>query len=77
MLLKIISPGQTLYKGEVKQVTLPGASGLFTVQKAPAPLVSPLTSGDIVYVETNEEVTMAIRGGVVEVINNEVSVCVS
>jgi F-type H+-transporting ATPase subunit epsilon len=77
MLLKIIAPGQTLYQGEVKQVTLPGTSGLFTVLKDHAPLVSTLMSGDIIYVETNEEIAMAIQGGVVEVINNEVTVCVS
>jgi F-type H+-transporting ATPase subunit epsilon len=77
MLLKIISPERALYTGEVKQVTLPGASGLFMVQKDHAPLVSTLTSGDIIYVETSDETAMTIQGGVVEVINNKVTVCVS
>ena len=42
-----------------------------------APLVSTLTPGEIVYKGSEEEKSVQIRGGVVEVRDNNVVVCIN
>lgn len=76
MTLKIISAEDILFEGEVTSVTLPGAMGSFTVLRNHASLISTLVSGNIRYVEDQHEETLAINGGLVDVDNNVVSVCI-
>lgn len=77
MILKIISAEDVLFKGEVESVTLPGAEGLFTVLRNHASLISTLVPGKITY-RTPDGNTAAVEtdGGMVDVDNNVVSVCV-
>lgn len=76
MTLKIISAEDIVFEGEVTSVTLPGTMGSFTVLKNHASLVSTLTPGRLVYVEDSNEVAIDIAGGLVDVDNNVVSVCI-
>lgn len=77
MTLEIISPSEILFKGEAEAVTMPGQLGSFTVLKNHASLISVLNAGDIVYrTPGGEEKNVAIRGGIVDVDSNVVSVCV-
>ncbi|GHV43198.1 hypothetical protein FACS1894180_1570 [Bacteroidia bacterium] len=77
MKLEIITPEKTVFRGEVRSVTLPGSLGLFEVLENHAPLVSSLKEGTVKYVETNgAENTVAISSGFVEVSNNTLNVCV-
>lgn len=76
MTLKIISAEDILFKGEVISVTLPGAMGSFTVLRNHASLISTLVAGNIRYVEDQHEEILAINGGLVDVDNNVVSVCI-
>lgn len=77
MTLKIISPSEILFEGETDSVTLPGALGSFTVLKNHASIISVLSKGNIVYrkPEGHEEI-LQIKGGLVDVDHNIVSVCV-
>jgi len=78
MTLKIISADDLIFSGDVDSVTLPGALGSFTVLKNHASLVSTLTAGRIVYVlagSNDEEQSREIEGGIVDIDNNVVSVC--
>lgn len=76
MTLKIISAEEILFEGEAKSVTLPGALGSFMVLDHHASLISTLTAGNIVYVTADgQEHTDQIGGGLVDVDNNVVSVC--
>ena len=77
MILRIVSPERVIYKGEVQMVKLPGTVGQFTVLENHAPLVSTLTPGEIVYIGSEEEKGVQIRGGVVEVRDNNVVVCIN
>lgn len=77
MTLRIISAEDILFEGEVKLATLPGAMGKFTVLPRHAALVSTLVAGAIEYIlpdgaRNSEE----IEGGIVEVSNDVISVCV-
>lgn len=76
--LSIVSPEKEIYDGEVISVTLPGVIGSFTILPQHAPIVSSLKEGKLSYVtEDNEEQTLDIQGGFVEMSNGAVSVCIS
>lgn len=78
MTLKVISAEKTLFDGQVSLVTLPGATGLFTVLENHASLVSVLTKGAIEYQPDggSDRLQMEIEGGIVDVDRNIVSVCI-
>ena len=77
MFLEIITPEKKLFSGETELVQLPGASGSFEVLMNHAPLISTLIAGKIKVKEYNGSITFfEIRGGVVEVLNNNISVLV-
>ena len=82
MTLKIISPQEILYEGEVSMVNLPGEMGAFTVLKNHASLISSLTPGKVGYrrsdsQENSEPEEIMISGGIAVVDNNVISVCVN
>lgn len=78
MTLKIISAEDILFEGEVKVVHLPGSEGDFTVLHNHASLISTLTAGMIRYTpaDSEREHETEISGGLADVDNNIVSVCI-
>ena len=76
MTLKIISAEDVIFEGEVQSVTLPGTKGSFTVLHNHASLVSTLEPGQIRYVQDGQTVELPVSGGLVDVDNNIVSVCI-
>lgn len=77
MTLKIISASEITFTGEVRSVTLPGVLGSFTVLKNHAPLISVLSAGTIRYVAPDDsEDSIKIAGGLADVNDNVISVCV-
>lgn len=86
MTLKIISAERVLFQGEAAQVTLPGDAGSFTVLPHHASLVSTLAAGRISYRVAASGDGAApseadrhfddIKGGIVDVDRDVVSVCV-
>ncbi len=74
--LDIVSPEKRVFKGEVERVTLPGVIGSFTILPRHAPIVSSLKAGKLSYLSEGKEHEMEIRGGFVEMNNDEVSVCI-
>ncbi|MBS1446954.1 MAG: F0F1 ATP synthase subunit epsilon, partial [Odoribacter sp.] len=66
-----------LFDGAVDRVTLPGSCGPFTVLENHAPLISTLLRGEIVYVAEGKEVKIAVEGGIVEVRDNQIAVCLN
>lgn len=77
MTLKIISAERIVFEGEATSVTLPGELGLFTVLPRHASLVSTLTAGCISYREPDgEERKVEVDGGIADIDNDVVSVCV-
>lgn len=76
MTLEIISPSEILFKGEADSVNLPGEMGGFTVLKDHASLISVLREGDLRYVSAGSEKSVHIKGGIADIDNNVISVCV-
>ena len=73
MKLEIITPEKTLFTGEVKLVQLPGIDGSFEILDHHAPLISVLTGGRIKTQDDLKQIQyFDIKGGVVEVLHNQV-----
>jgi F-type H+-transporting ATPase subunit epsilon len=77
MILKIISAEDVLFQGEAESVTLPGTMGRFTVLHNHASLISALAKGQITYRTSDGQIeSIDTDGGLADVDNNVVSVCV-
>ena len=74
--LKIVSPEKILYDGEADIVKVPGEMGEFEILNNHAPIVSALQKGNVEYGLNGERSNFAIVGGFVEVLKNNVSLCV-
>ena len=75
MTLKIISAEKIEFEGNVEQVTLPGSLGSFQILNNHAALVSSLVPGTMSYVAGASTIEQEIKGGIVDVKDNVVSVC--
>ena len=76
MKLEILTPEKTLFQGEISSVTLPGKMGSFTILSHHAPMIASLNTGDLKYISDLNIYHLQIGGGVVEVRDNQVIVCV-
>lgn len=76
MILKVISAQDILFQGEVDSVTLPGTEGEFTVLRNHASLISTLGPGTVTYHHDGRSGEVQVNGGIVDVDNNVVSVCI-
>jgi len=75
MQLEILTPGQSVFSGEVKLVKVPGSNGSFEILKNHAAVISALSDGELkVITESGETLRYKTSGGVVEVLNNKVIV---
>jgi len=78
MFIEIVTPDKKIFEGEATSAIFPGTDGSFEILNNHAALVSTLGKGSIVFVKIlnnkSEEVQMEVDGGVVEVLNNKVTV---
>ena len=78
MYLEIVTPDEKYFEGEVDSAIFPGTDGSFQVLNNHAPMISTLGKGDVKFVRMVEkkpkETLILVEGGVVEVLNNKVSV---
>ena len=88
MILEIVSPEATLFKGEVTSVTLPGIDGSFQILNNHAPIVSVLGKGSVKieapsfkilkevashFTKVNEQhYTLPINSGTIEMQDNKI-----
>ena len=75
--LNIISAEKTLFVGAVASVVIPGIGGRFGVYPDHAPLISPLMAGTITYMESGTEKLLEVNGGIAEVNDGVVTICVA
>lgn len=77
MFLEIVTPEKTLYSNEIKYVLIPGSKGSFGVLKNHAPVISTLENGQVKVIENDDtEKFFDIKGGVVEVLKNNIIILV-
>ena len=54
-------------------IIFPGSGGQFQILNNHAPIISSLTKGEIKYKENSKDISLAVTGGIVEVLDNKVS----
>jgi len=74
MYLEIYTPDQKIFEGEVESAKFPGSKGEFQVLNNHAAIISSLEKGNIVLQDNNGIQDFMISGGVVEVLNNKITV---
>lgn len=72
MHLEILTPEKKVFEGDVTSATFPGADGSFQILDNHAPLISLLKAGTVEYKAKGGANTLAVTGGVVEVLKNKV-----
>lgn len=76
MQLEILSPDKKIFSGEAVGVQMPGVTGSFEVLNNHAPMIAALATGKMRVNTGKENMYFNIKGGFVEVLNNNVSVLV-
>ena len=77
MNVEIISPSNTLFKGEASAVTVPSKMGAFTLLEHHAPIVAILEAGKVSLTGANGETQeFDIKGGFTENHDNQLTICV-
>ncbi|WPR72105.1 F0F1 ATP synthase subunit epsilon [Flavobacterium sp. NG2] len=90
MILEIVSPEASLFKGEITSITVPGVDGSFQILNNHAPIVSILQKGTVsiaapsfkfskesadLFTKLNDQnYTLAINSGTIEMKDNKVIV---
>ena len=72
MHLDIISPDKKIFSGEATYVGVPGIDGSLGILNGLAPMISTLKKGEILVRTSDGEETLAINGGVLEVLKDKV-----
>ncbi|MFZ2324041.1 MAG: F0F1 ATP synthase subunit epsilon [Ignavibacteriaceae bacterium] len=73
--LDIVTPSKSVFKGEIKSITVPGTEGGFQVLKNHAPIVSTFDIGMIKVELLDSKVNYySTAGGTIEVLDNEIVV---
>ena len=73
--LKIVTPNELFYEGEVVSVVVPGTLGYLGVLKNHAPLVTSITAGNLTFRdEAGTTKSFKLDGGFLEVLKNRVLV---
>lgn len=72
MSLRVITPVEIVFEGDVDSVTLPTADGEITVLPHHVPVITTITPGPMIVRRGNDEQVFAISRGVIEV--NQMSV---
>ncbi|QNL52236.1 ATP synthase F1 subunit epsilon [Olivibacter sp. SDN3] len=74
MELNIITPDQSVFSGKATSVTVPGSAGSFEILKDHAPIISTLEDGKVIIRDNKNIEVIIIKGGVVEVLDNKITV---
>jgi F-type H+-transporting ATPase subunit epsilon len=74
MTLEILTPDKKVFEGDVTSVTVPGTLGSFQILRGHAPIISTLEDGPVIIKSATGEEIFNIKGGVVEVLNNQIIV---
>jgi F-type H+-transporting ATPase subunit epsilon len=77
LILKVISPGETVLDGIADEVILPSSTGQLGILTNHAPLTTVLDIGVLRFKTNNQWQAIALMGGVAEVEENEVTVLVN
>ncbi len=71
--LEVVTPSKSVFKGEIKSLSVPGSLGSFQILFNHAPIMSTFEVGVIKIVDINDETkSYATSGGTIEVLANKI-----
>ncbi len=76
MQVDILTPEEKVFSGDAQMVTLPGLEGSFQIMNNHAPIISALAEGKLIVATGADTQTFEIKSGIVEMLNNQVSILV-
>ncbi len=75
MKIDIVTPDNLIYEGEISLAQFPGLDGSFEVLNNHAPMIAALKSGKIKVIDSKRATLFfEIKGGVVEILKNNIQV---
>lgn len=74
--LIIIAPTSEMFSGKISAIVVPGLHGRIGIRNNHAPMITALTAGDIVCQTEEGERSFSTKGGILEIKNNIVTICV-
>ena len=75
MQLEVLTPGKTVFSGDIKLIKVPGSGGSFEVMNNHAPIISTLDAGEVrVVVDEDSIKSFNIDSGVIQVVANRIIV---
>jgi F-type H+-transporting ATPase subunit epsilon len=75
MKLEIVTPDKKLFEGEAKSLTVPGSEGSLGILNNHAPMIASLKKGTVKITDASSKIhSFDIKGGVIEVLKNNVIV---
>ena len=72
--LDIVSATGAVYSGEADEVVAPAAGGEIAVLPSHAPLITTLRAGELRIINGQDETSLAISGGFLEIVANKMTV---
>ena len=72
--MEIVTPETTTFSDEVDMVTLPGIQGELGIYPQHVPLVTQIVSGEVLVRKGNEEYSLAVGDGFVEITGDRVAI---
>ena len=74
-LLKVVTPNEVFFEGQVVSIMAPGTLGYLGILKNHAPLVTTIDKGNLTYKDESDQFkTFKVEGGFFEVFQNRVLV---
>jgi F-type H+-transporting ATPase subunit epsilon len=74
ILLRVVTPDRQVVREDVDEVQAPGREGYLGILPGHAPLLSELKPGEMSYRRGNEQRRLAISGGLLEVLPEQITV---
>jgi len=74
LLLRVVTPSRQVVREDVEEVQAPGREGYLGILPGHAPLISELKPGEFTYRQGREVHRLAVSGGILEVLPEQVTV---
>jgi len=74
LLLRVVTPSRQVVREDVEEVQAPGKEGYLGILPGHAPLISELKPGEFTYRQGREVHRLAVSGGILEVLPEQVTV---
>jgi F-type H+-transporting ATPase subunit epsilon len=74
ILLRVVTPNRAVVREDVDEIQAPGAAGYLGILPGHAPLISELQPGEITYRQGRDVRKLAVGGGFMEVLPEQVTV---